>query len=123
MVINKKWIDIPVVQLLLFCGGAMVLFYSNLGRSFASDDFEVVRRVAVDRQLLIPGFFRPLSDLTLLGNYLVGGFDPAGYYLFNILIHGVNAYMVFVFCRWWGWGGGGGYALIAALFFLAYPFH
>jgi hypothetical protein len=121
MVTNQKWIDIPIVQLLLFCAGAVVLFYPALGRSFASDDFEVIRRVAMDRQLLIPGFFRPLSDLTLLGNYLVGGFDPAGYYLFNILVHGVNAYLVFVLCR--RWGGGGEYALIAALFFLAYPFH
>jgi hypothetical protein len=136
---GKKWIEVPLVLLLLFCAGALFLFFPNLSRAFASDDFEVIRRVAVDRQLLIPGFFRPLSDLTLLGNYLVGGFDPAGYYLFNILIHGVNAYMVFVFCRRWGWevgpegkpgmasgrrqDGDRGYALIAALFFLAYPFH
>jgi hypothetical protein len=113
--------------LLLFCLGAVVLFFPILGRTFASDDFQVIRRVGIDRTIQVPGFFRPLSDITLYGNYLLGGFRPAGYYLFNILIHGVNSWLVFIFCFRWKWTEERrlqrAYALLAGLFFLAYPFH
>src|SRR5580692_2818732 len=102
---QKKWITIPWAQLLLFCVLSVVFFFPNLSRTFASDDFEVIRRVGMDRRLLIPGFFRPLSDLTLLGNYLVWGWHAWGYYLFNILIHGVNSYLVMVLCLRWGFPG------------------
>jgi protein O-mannosyl-transferase len=124
---QKKWITIPWVQQLLFCVLSVVIFFPNLSRTFASDDFEVIRRVGLDRRLLIPGFFRPLSDLTLLGNYLAGGWHAWGYYLFNILVHGVNSYLVMVFCLRWGWtvdrGQQRSYAVFAGLLFLVYPFH
>jgi hypothetical protein len=111
----------PGVQLVLFCIGSLLLFYRNLGRTFAADDFEVIRRVVVEHRFFIPGFFRPLSDVTLFGNYLIGGLNPAVYYLFNILVHGVNCFLLYRFCL--RWGPPGGYALLAALFFLVYPFH
>jgi hypothetical protein len=124
---QKKWITIPWAQLLLFCVLSVVFFFPNLSRTFASDDFEVIRRVGMDRRLLIPGFFRPLSDLTLLGNYLVWGWHAWGYYLFNILIHGVNSYLVMVLCLRWGFPGDRSlqwpYAVFAAILFLVYPFH
>ncbi len=114
------------VQLLLFCLGAFVLFFPILGRTFASDDFEVMRRVGMG-DFRTPGFFRPLSDLSLYVNYLLGAFGPAGYYAFNILVHGINSWLVYSFCQKWIWADKqsrqDGYALLAALLFLCYPFH
>lgn len=114
------------LQLLLFCLGAFVLFFPILGRTFASDDFEVMRRVGMG-DFRTPGFFRPLSDLSLYVNYLLGAFGPAGYYAFNILVHGVNSWLVCLFCRKWIWAGKqsrqDSYALLAGLLFLCYPFH
>lgn len=113
--------------LLLLCLGSLLLYWSIPGRSFASDDFLVMRRVGMDGVIWIKGFFRPLSDITLRFNYLIDGFSPRGYYLFNILMHGVNAYLLYCFCRWWKWTGDGEMqrrcALLAALLFLCYPFH
>jgi hypothetical protein len=113
----------PLLQLLLFCGGSLLLFYMNPGRSFASDDFEVIHRLVMVHRFWITGFFRPLSDLSLWGNYLAGGLHPAGYYLFNIVVHGVNAFLVYRFFCAWAPEGRSAYGLPAALFFLAYPFH
>ncbi|HEV3326415.1 MAG TPA: hypothetical protein VG052_12445, partial [Puia sp.] len=114
------------IGLLLFCAGSFLLFFPMLGRTFVSDDFEVMQRVARG-DFRTPGFFRPLSDWSLYLNFLLGGLHPAGYYLFNILVHGVNSWLVWRFCRKWPWAGDEGmqrkYAVLAALLFLAYPFH
>jgi len=110
----------------LFCLGSFVLFAPSLGRSFASDDFEVIWRVA-NGDFRTPGFFRPLSDWTLYLNYLLGGFRPAGYYAFNILIHGINSYLVFLLGERLKWAGSDRerrqFAWLAGLLFLVYPFH
>jgi hypothetical protein len=116
-----------VVLLLFFCGGALLLYFPVIDRSFAADDFLVMKRVGLDKVIWIKGFFRPLSDITLYFNYLIGGFRPAGYYLLNILLHGVSTWLFFLFCKKWRWTEDahkqGKYALIAALLFLCYPFH
>ena len=83
--------------LFFFLVTAIVLFFPVLHRSFASDDFLVLKRVALDRIILIKGFFRPLSDITLYFNYWIGGFNPVGYYLFNIILHGINSFLLFLF--------------------------
>jgi protein O-mannosyl-transferase len=123
----RRWIPVFAVQLLLFCLGAFLLYFPNLYRTFASDDFLVMKRVGMDKQIRINGFFRPLSDITLYFNYLIGGFDPTGYYALNILLHGVSAGLFFQFCLRWKWTVDQGqqrrFALLAALLFLAYPFH
>jgi len=115
------------VQLLLFCAGSFVLYFPILGRSFASDDFQVLKRVGLDRVIRISGFFRPLSDFKLYCNYLLGGFVPWGYYFSNILLHGTAAFFFYRFCTDWRWTEDddrqGRYALLASLLFLCYPFH
>gem|GEM_PF-299609 len=116
-----------LVQLLLFCLGSIALYFPILGKSFASDDFLVMKRVGMDKVIWIKGFFRPLSDITLYGNYLLGGFDPWNYFFTNILLHGICAFLLYRLCKAWKWtedeGRQGGYALLAALLFLCYPFH
>jgi len=116
-----------VVQLGLFCIGSIALYFPILGRTFASDDFQVIKRVGMDRTIWIKGFFRPLSDIKLYCNYILGGNDPWGYYFSNIVLHGGAAFLFYRFCRAWKWTRDedrqGAYALLAALLFLCYPFH
>ncbi|WP_431214540.1 hypothetical protein ACQ86N_06910 [Puia sp. P3] len=124
---NTKRMLAPFARLFLLITGSVCLFFSNFSRTFASDDFEVIKRVGLDGDIRTPGFFRPLSDITLLINYKLGGVDPWGYYLFNILLHGVNSYLLFLFCLRWKWTDDmrqqRAYALLAAVLFLVYPFH
>lgn len=126
-ILQKKWITIPWVQLLLFCVLSVVIFSPNLGRSFVSDDFLVMKRVGMDGVVWIKDFFRPLSDITLYFNYLLDGFHPAGYYALNMLLHGINSWLLYRWGILWKWTEDKDrqqrYALIAALLFLAYPFH
>ncbi|MBS1659781.1 MAG: hypothetical protein JST68_01885 [Bacteroidetes bacterium] len=119
---GRRW-----MMLLAFCAGAVVLFYSNLGRTFVADDFVVMKRVGLDGTIRTPGFFRPLSDVTLWCSYKLVGFRPWGYYLFNMLLHGVNCWLFFLFCLRFKWTDDERqqrvYALIASLLFLVYPIH
>lgn len=106
---------------------SLLLYHRSIGRSFVSDDFLVLRRVAIDKKILINGFFRPLSDLTIYANYLIGGFNPVGYYLFGILVHALNSFLLLKFCQRWKWTEDKSlqskYALFASILFLCYPFH
>ena len=119
--------DRSILTPVLFCLASLALFFPNLSRTFASDDFEVIGRIAWEHRLSVPGTFRPLSELSLLFNYLIGGWNAEGYYLFNIVVHGVNSWLIYRFCLRWGWDAEGEgqkeYALLSALFFLVYPFH
>jgi protein O-mannosyl-transferase len=123
----KKITSGKPVQLILFCLGSFLLFFPNLTRPFASDDFLVMKRVGLDKVIFIKGFFRPLSDITLYFNYFIGGFDPVGYYALNIVMHGVNSFLLFRFCLQWRWTNDENsqrkYAILSALLFLCYPFH
>ena len=124
---QKKWITIPGVQLLLFCVLSGVVFFPNLSRTFASDDFLVLKRVGIDKVIWIKGFFRPVTDMIHYLNYCIGGFDPRGYYALHILMHGINSWLLLQFCRSWKWTNDGKmqstFAVSAALLFLVYPFH
>lgn len=116
-----------LLQWLILSVLALALYIPVLGNSFVNDDFLVLKKVCVDGHLNTEGFFRPLSDISLYGNYLLGGLNPMGYYLTNVLLHALNALLLFQFCQRWQltqnedqqrW-----LASLAALFFLTYPFH
>jgi hypothetical protein len=123
----RKFLRYSWVQLALFCLASFILFLPILHKSFGGDDFSVLKRVALDRVIWIKDFFRPLSDITLFFNYLVGGFNPAGYYIFSIVIHGISSFLLFRLGLQWKWTEDKQvqktYAFIAALLFLTYPFH
>jgi hypothetical protein len=59
------------------------------------------------------GYYRPIVVLSFYLNYLIGGFDPAGYHVLNVLIHAGCAGLVFVLGRqlglldWVCWGSAG----------------
>lgn len=115
------------LQWLITCIPALILFMPIIGNSFVSDDYSVLKKVCIDRQLNTNGFFRPLSDITLFLNYQLSGFNPMGYYLTNILFHALDTVLLFHFCRLWKWTSNDRqqllFAGIAAVLFLTYPFH
>jgi protein O-mannosyl-transferase len=106
---------------------ALLLYLPVINNSFVSDDFQVIRILVQDRRLNIDGFFRPLSDITIYLTYLVFGMNPAPYYLTGVLLHAMNAVLLFHFCIRWQWTTDNRMqqicAFFAALLFLTYPFH
>lgn len=107
---------------------AIVIFAPLLNNGFAADDYYVMHRVGMEGDVLAAGFFRPLSDITLYVNYLIGGFNAFNYHFTNIFLHGIAAFMMFCIClkvsffekltvdkRY--------PAFIAGLLFVTYPFH
>jgi hypothetical protein len=45
------------------------------------------------------GHYIPLTRLTFSVNYALGGLDPLGYHLLNVLLHGANAALLYVVAR------------------------
>ncbi len=112
----------------LFILAAFFIYFPVLNRFFVSDDFEVLFRVCDQRVFFIHGFFRPLSDLTIFANYLVGGLNPVWYNSFNVLVHGINSFLLFLFSfRIAGSiqnkNNAVYFALLSSIFFICYPFH
>jgi hypothetical protein len=88
---------------LLFALG-MTFFSSVRDNAFwHPTDFQLVNR-AMDARgswaaLFVPqphGFFQPLVSLIFFAEYLLFGLNAQGYYLVNILIHSINAFLVFL---------------------------
>ncbi len=52
--------------------------------------------IASDLPMLVG---RPLISLSLAFNYAMGGYDVAGWHLFNLIVHFLNALLVFGFVR------------------------
>jgi hypothetical protein len=55
--------------------------------------------VCKEGHLLVPGFFRPVGDLTLKWTWQLFGFQPFYFFLGNALLHSVNSWMLFLVCR------------------------
>jgi hypothetical protein len=119
---QKKW-----MQFSLFLTAGIIIFFPIITNSFASDDFLVLNRVCLNKQIWIKNFFRPLSDLTLYLNFLIGRFNPSGYFIFNIFIHCINSFLLYRLCLIWKWAEDNqrqrNYAFAASVLFLTYPFH
>jgi hypothetical protein len=112
---------------LFFIAASFLLYLPVINRYFVSDDFKVLNRVCRDQIIFIKAFFRPLSDLSIYMNYRVGGLDPVIFNSYNILIHGINAFLLYRICFHFGksWNNIDKVAFsgIASLLFLTYPFH
>ena len=116
--------DLAVFLGLLILG--LLIYLPVLNKGLLSDDFLVMRRVALDGVVFIKGFFRPLSDITLYFNYWMGGFEGIYYTGFNLLLHVLGSFFLYLFCqRWQGLPITNRYyfALLVAFLFLTYPFH
>jgi hypothetical protein len=124
---SKAFAKPRLLLLFLFIAGSFLLYLPVINRFFVSDDFKVLKRVCLDHVILIKRFFRPLSDLSIYLNYRIAGLEPAVFNAFNILIHGINAFLLyrisFYFARSWDTRSGISFALLSSLLFLTYPFH
>lgn len=126
--IVAKFAGLPwYLQWLLASVLSLCLYFPILTNSFVSDDFLVIKKVVADRQLNTDGFFRPLSDITIFLNYLVGGLHPFVYYLTGILLHALSGVLLLRLCVRWQWAATKqrqqAFALLAMLLFMTYPFH
>ncbi len=111
------------LPLLLFVA-AVLLFANTLGHEFVFDDVTLIVQNPLVTGLQwgeLAGFhsYRPVRTLTYMVNYWLGGAEPFGYHLVNVLLHGLNVVLVFRFLErlggtaaWAGWG---------ALFFAVHP--
>lgn len=111
----RTWVWLPA-----FIAAAFILFWPTLGWTPFSDDHSALWNAGVRGIPWRTGFFRPLSDFTFRLGYLIGGTDVPVHRSFNVFIHGINAFLLYVLCRQWGSGGG---SVLAGLLFLVYPFH
>lgn len=112
--------------LLLMLLLSVVCFYDVLWLNFFSDDFHVMHRLTIDNIFWAPGFFRPLSDATLLFSYYTFGYDAFGYRLFNVLLHGINGFIFYKTLQnvlEVKEQQKAVVAFVASLFFITYPFH
>ncbi|HRH38326.1 MAG TPA: hypothetical protein PK760_08280 [Flavobacteriales bacterium] len=118
---DRSW-----VVLVACVGLALVLHAQVLGLSFFSDDFQVLHRLGVDGELSGGTFFRPLPDLFLWLNYLVAGPTPWAFRVINVMLLGVNGWLLFLLARKVLMSRGviaTSVPPIAALLFVCYPFH
>jgi Tfp pilus assembly protein PilF len=66
-------------------------------------------------------WYRPLTMYSLAINYAAGGGEPRGYHLVNLVLHAINACLVYgIARRWWRRTTP---ALIAGLVFAIHPIH
>ena len=121
---NKHKRDLFILCFLLLVG--LLSFGSTLNKPLLSDDYDVMYRLVYKKQFWLPGFFRPLSDITLLMTYWISGTNSFLYNFFNLSIHiGCSFLLYKVTCQIM-LSRGKGYVIIAlsaALLFLIYPFH
>jgi protein O-mannosyl-transferase len=103
---------------------AIALYFHTRNYGFVHDDTTLilqnqqVKRLAWS-EILGRGGYRPVRTMTYAVNYAVGGENPYGYHLFNILLHGLNAALLFLLLLRWTRSNivAGG----AALLFVVHP--
>lgn len=91
---------------LLIAGIGAAVYLNSLGGAFVSDDhFLVLGHPHTRDAALMPdifasghyagqGGYRPLVTLSFALNHLVGGVDPRGYHLVNVVLHALNSALV-----------------------------
>jgi hypothetical protein len=119
-IFQRKLLIFLIYTLIGFC-----CFYSILDNTYFSDDYNVIRRLAVSNIFFAPGFFRPLSDFSILSIISLFGDAPIYQYIFHIILLICCSWVLYLFClsidlekKFTG-----ATAFIAGLFFLIYPFH
>lgn len=103
-----------------------LLYAPILNNSFLSDDYDAIYRTTVEGRVLIENFLRPINDISVYFNYLLFGLDATGYYVFNLLVHVVNAWLLYRFCLSFSPFKSRDreiFSCMAAFLFLIYPFH
>ncbi|UCF38341.1 MAG: glycosyltransferase family 39 protein, partial [Acidobacteriota bacterium] len=111
---------IPVLLAVL----CFLLYANTLGHSLVFDDVTLIlqNRSVLELDwatILYKGGYRPFRTLTYALNYAVGGEDPFGYHLVNVLLHALNA--VLAFLLFWRLSRSNAVAGIGAAFMALHP--
>jgi hypothetical protein len=88
-----------LIVLVVFAAAATVIFGPSFKRIFTSDDYCSLTYVCKEGRFLVPGFFRPVGDLTLKWTWLLFGWQPFYFFLGNALLHAINSWLIFLICR------------------------
>ena len=86
---------------------SFILYGSTMGGQFVYDDFFFVDRpqlrqighlnnIWIEPMLLNAGLYRPLTTTSFSLNFLLFGENPFTFRVFNLLLNGINAFLVFI---------------------------
>jgi tetratricopeptide (TPR) repeat protein len=102
----------PLIWLFVLLGAVLAAYSPALNAQFLWDDTPLVRNnqfirspvlfFEAFRHTLFDGssnFYRPTQTLTFIADYWAWDLDPFGYHLTSILIHGLNAGLLFLLLR------------------------
>ena len=108
----------------LICCLAFGLYVNTLGHGFVFDDLSLIsQNPRVEqfkwREMFSLSGYRPVRTFTYAVNYAVGGESPFGYHLVNVLLHAINAFLVYLL--FWTWSGSNVLAGSGALLFAVHP--
>jgi len=112
--------------LIFFSAITLLIYWPILNNAFLSDDYDSLYRIIIEKRIIIKEFLRPLIDLSFYLNYSVSGLNSSSYYIFNLAIHILNAYLVYKVSysyKIFEPSEQHLFALISTFFFLLYPFH
>jgi Flp pilus assembly protein TadD len=104
------------ISLVLVAGASFIAYSNSLQGDFVYDDVFFIKEHPLIRDLSnVPtlfasafweatslpskAFYRPLTVLSYALNFSVGGYEPFGYHLVNVLLHTANALLVFALVR------------------------
>jgi tetratricopeptide (TPR) repeat protein len=132
---NSRYLSVWVLIAIILCGFALY-FVPIQSTSFCDDDHASIEKNAAIKTIDIPKIFTAFNTRSLVGlsfalNYKCCALHPFGYRLINLLIHCLNAFLVYLlvkttlylysahkpvlFCRL-GWP-----AFLASMLFLCHP--
>lgn len=115
-----------LLVIIAFAVLTFILYYPILNNEFLSDDFDSLYRIVIEKRILFKGLLRPLMDISFSLNYLISGLHTWSYYTFNLILHVINAFLLYRLVL--------SYpifkdrrqemlALISGFLFIIYPFH
>jgi hypothetical protein len=105
---------------------SFLLYFPVLNNTFLSDDYDSLYRIIIKREILFKEYLRPITDLSFLFNYFFSGLNATAFYVFNIVIHAINVWMLYRIAGRYKMFEGRQqemFVYIAALLFAIYPFH
>jgi protein O-mannosyl-transferase len=104
--LSKNYIESPIA-ILVAVAGAFLIYSTVISSFFLSDDFGFIYQskqcpIALVECLRRFGgalFFRPITSFSFYFDFLLGQLAPSVYHGTNILLHGINSYLVWVLAR------------------------
>ncbi len=129
---NKDYIAIMALFVISFA-----LYFNSLAVPFLFDDLHMIVDNAfikhlsgigtffstpkITSALIAKGMYRPLLMSSFSLNYYFNGLNPVGYHIINILLHFLNATLVFFILKLFFKNNSFWPAFLSALFFLVHP--